>query len=145
MLLSADRVRLDESAPDRFAAVRRAGEVLVQAGLVEPAYAEAMLERERTLSTYLGEGFCMPHGTDASRAHVIRAGIAVLRFPDGVDWEGETAYVAIAVASASDEHVAVLQQLADVLVDDERAEQLRTATDPQAVLDLLQIEEAASA
>jgi mannitol PTS system EIIA component len=39
---------------------------------------DAMIEREQTLSTSLDEGFANPHGTDASRVHVRRAGLAVL-------------------------------------------------------------------
>jgi mannitol/fructose-specific phosphotransferase system IIA component len=139
-LLTAERILLDCTAADRFDAVGQAGAVLVDAGLVAPEYVDAMLERERTLSTLLGEGFSMPHGTDASRAHVKQAGLAVLRFPDGVDWDGSDVRVAIAVASATDEHVALLGALAGVLGDPERAERLRKATDPQVVLDLLTLE-----
>ena len=139
-LLTSDRVLLDRTAADRFDAVGQAGAVLVEAGLVAPPYVDAMLERERTLSTFLGEGFAMPHGTDASRVHVRQAGLAVLRFPAGVDWDGFDVRVAIAVASATDEHVALLGELAGVLADPERAARLREATDPEVVLDLLSLQ-----
>jgi mannitol PTS system EIIA component len=138
-LLSREAIRLDRRADDRFDAVRQCGAVLVEAGHVEEAYVDAMVERELTLSTYLGEGFAIPHGTDASREHVRSAGLAVLRFPDGVDWEGEDMRVAVAVASASDEHVAVLRELATVLADPESAARLRDATDPAVVLELLSV------
>ena len=136
-LLTADRILLDRTAADRFDAVGQAGAVLVEAGLVAPPYVDAMLERERTISTFLGEGFALPHGTDASREHVKQAGLAVLRFPDGVDWDGFDVRVAIAVASATDEHVTILGELAGVLTDPDRATRLRDATDPAVVLDLL--------
>lgn len=138
-LLGSESIRLDCRAADRFDAVRQCGAVLVEGGYVEAPYVDAMVEREQTLSTYLGEGFAIPHGTDASRAHVRHAGLAVLRFPDGVDWEGEDMRVAVAVASASDEHVAVLRELATVLADPERAARLRDATDPAVVLGLLSV------
>jgi PTS system mannitol-specific IIA component len=57
-----------------------------------------------------------------------------------VDWEGEDMRVAVAVASASDEHVAVLRELATVLADPERAARLREATDPAVVLELLSVQ-----
>jgi mannitol/fructose-specific phosphotransferase system IIA component len=139
-LLALDSVRLDCRATDRMDAVRQSGAALVDAGLVDPAYVDAMLEREKTLSTHLGEGFAMPHGTNDSRRHVRSAGIAVLQFPAGVDWDGDRVVVAVAVASATDEHVAILEALANVLADPERAGELRQATDPQAVLDLLSLE-----
>jgi mannitol PTS system EIIA component len=140
-LLVEEAIRLDCRAADRLDAVRQCGAALLEAGSVEPPYVDAMLEREHTLSTYLGEGFAMPHGTNESRRHVRRAGLAVLRFPDGVDWDGEDVRVAVAVASASDEHVTILSRLASVLSDPDRAAQLRGADDPGVVLELLSLEE----
>jgi mannitol/fructose-specific phosphotransferase system IIA component len=136
-LLEPTAVHLGLRATDRFDAVTQAGRALLQIGAVDEPYLDAMLERERGLSTYLGEGFALPHGTDASRVHVRRPAIAVLQFPDGVEWDGEQVQVAIAVASASDEHVRVLAALATVITDPQRAEQLRTATDPEVVMELL--------
>jgi mannitol PTS system EIIA component len=138
-LLRPEAIRLDCRAADRFDAVRQCGGVLVEAGHVADAYVDAMVEREHTLSTYLGEGFAIPHGTDASREHVRHAGLAVLRFPAGVDWDGYEVRVAVGVASASDEHVAVLRELATVLADPERAARLRDATDSAVVLELLSV------
>jgi mannitol/fructose-specific phosphotransferase system IIA component len=136
-LLDGEAVRLGLRASDRFDAVAQAGQALIDIGAVEAPYVEAMAERERTLSTYLGEGFALPHGTDASRVHVRRPAIAVLQFPDGVDWGGQSVQVAIAVASASDEHVQILAQVAGVISDPERAERLRSATEAAQVLELL--------
>ena len=136
-LLDGEAVRLGLRASDRFDAVTQAGEVLLEIGAVDQPYLEAMAERERSLSTYLGEGFALPHGTDASRAHVRRPAIAVLQFPDGVEWGGQRVQVVIAVASASEEHVQILAQLAGVISDPEQAEQLREARDPGEVLGLL--------
>jgi mannitol/fructose-specific phosphotransferase system IIA component len=137
-LLDAGAVRLGLRAADRMDAVAQAGEVLIEIGAVERPYLKAMIERELSLSTFLGEGFALPHGTDASRAHVRRPAIAVLQFPDGVDWAGQPVQLAIAVASASDEHVRILAEVAGVISDPERAEQLRCARDPGEVLELLQ-------
>ena len=66
-----------------------------------------------------------------------RPAIAVLQFPDGVGWDGANVHVAIAVASATDQHVRILAQVANVITDPDRADQLRGATDPQVVLELL--------
>ena len=137
-LLEIEAIRLGLRAADRLDAVAQAGEVLLEIGAVERPYLEAMVERELSLSTFLGEGFALPHGTDASRAHVRRPAIAVLQFPDGVDWEGQRVQVAIAVASATDEHVQVLSEVAGVISDPERAERLRAAREPGEVLELLQ-------
>ena len=58
-------------------------------------YAAAILEREGQISTYMGEGVAIPHGTDQARAFVRRTTLGFLQFPDGVDWDGETVYLCI--------------------------------------------------
>lgn len=52
-------------------------------------------------------------------------------------WGGETVHVCIPIASRSDEHVEILAALAEVLMDPDAAERLRTTTDPNEVLRLL--------
>jgi len=116
-VLSAEAVRLGLGATDKEDALRQCGAVLVEIGAAGPAYADAILEREQSVSTYMGEGFAIPHGTDASREHINRAALAFLQFPDGVDWNGKECQVCIAIASKSDEHIGILQSLAMVLSD----------------------------
>jgi mannitol/fructose-specific phosphotransferase system IIA component len=85
----------------------------------------------------MGEGFAIPHGTDASRQHINRAALAFLQFPEGVDWNGQDCRVCIAIASKSDEHIGILQSLALVLSDPDAAKRLRETTDVHEVLELL--------
>ena len=136
-VLTAEAVRLGCTAADRFDAVRQAGALLVELGAVEPAYADAMQERERMLSSFVGEGFALPHGTDEARALVRRAALAFLQFPDGVDWDGADVRACVAIAATADEHVGVMSTLAQVLIHPERAEELRTTDDPDRVVALL--------
>lgn len=136
-VLAADAVRLGLTATDKWDALRQCGMVLVEIGAAEPAYAEAILEREQSVSTYMGEGFAIPHGTDASRVHINRTALAFLQFPDGVDWSGKTCYVAIAIASRTTEHIGLLQALALVLSDPDPARRLRETTRVDEVLALL--------
>jgi mannitol/fructose-specific phosphotransferase system IIA component len=119
------------------APARQAGQLLVELGAVEQAYADAMQERELVLSSYVGEGFALPHGTDASRAFVRRAALVFLQYPEGIDWEGDDVRACVAIAAASDEHVSVMAALAKVLVDPQQAEELRTTDDKHRVLSLL--------
>lgn len=136
-LLPREAVRLGLPSTDRDDAVRQVGQVLVDTGRVDPAYIGAMHEREAMISSALGEGFAIPHGTDEGRAHIRRAGLAFLQFPDGITWEDEEVFVAIGIAAASDEHLTVMATLARVLVDPAAAERLRTTDDPDEVLALL--------
>ena len=136
-LMTVQGVRLNCAAADRTDAIRQAGDLLIELGAVEPAYAEAMQERELVMSSYVGEGFALPHGTDAARVFVHRPTLVFLQYPDGIDWEGDDVRACVAIAAAQDEHVSVMAALARVLVDPAQAEELRTTDDPQRVLTLL--------
>jgi len=136
-VLTPEGIRFGLRATDKWHAVRQAGALLVELGAVEPAYADAMLERERSVSTYIGAGVAIPHGTDAARVLVRRTALGVLAFPDGVDWDGERVLLCVAIAASGEEHVQVLSGLASVLMEPDQAERLRTTTDPDEVLALL--------
>lgn len=136
-ILSPSAVRLGLVARDKADALRQCGAVLVEIGAASPTYADALLEREESVSTYIGEGVAIPHGTNESREHISRAAIAYLQFPDGVDWDGNEVQVCIAIASRSEEHVDILQSLASVLMDPESAAALRDAASIDDVLALL--------
>ncbi|HZJ07878.1 MAG TPA: PTS sugar transporter subunit IIA [Nocardioidaceae bacterium] len=136
-ILTADAVRLGLTAEDKLDALRQCGEVLVSIGAATQEYSAAILEREESVSTYMGEGTAIPHGTDASRAHIKRAALAVLQFPDGVDWSGNQVQLCVAIASRSDEHLTILQALAGVLSDSTKARSLRETTSVDKVLELL--------
>src|SRR6266516_3518725 len=136
-LLAPDAVRLGLRASDRFDAVRQSGDALVEIGAVQARYIDAMLERERQMSTSLGEGFAIPHGTDESRRWIIETKLVFLQFPDGVDWEDDTVSVCIGIAAVGDEHVGVLARLAQVLVVPEQAARLRAAERIDDVLAIL--------
>lgn len=136
-LLTRNSIRLDEHAVDREQAVRMCGQALVDAGAVEPDYVDSMLERERSFSTYLGNGFAIPHGMFAGKESVHRDALCVLGFPAGVDWGAGPVTMCIGIAAAGDGHVAILAELAQILLDPARAEAMLTAQSPEAVLSLL--------
>jgi PTS system mannitol-specific IIA component len=137
-LLSPEAVRLGEPAADRTDAVRRCGAVLVEIGAVEPAYVDAMLERERDISTYVGEGVAIPHATLAGKQAVLRDALAVVKLAEPVDWEGSPVTVCVAIAARGDGHLAILSELAEILLDPDRARSLREAHDANEVVRLLQ-------
>src|SRR5438034_9306437 len=129
-LLPREGIRLGLMAADRFDAVRQSGQVLVEIGAVEAPYVDAMLERERQISTSLGEGFAIPHGTDASRGWIRETMLSFLQFPGGVAWDDGEVIVCVGIAAASDEHVGVLASQAGLLTATAQADRLRTASQP---------------
>jgi mannitol/fructose-specific phosphotransferase system IIA component len=138
-ILALDRIKLGATAVDKADAIRQSGELLVQSGCVQPAYVNGMLAREATMSTYLGNGVSIPHGEFENRADILQTGISVLQLPDGVEWEdGEKAYLVIGIAASSDEHVNVLSNLAEVIEDEDKTEELIKTTDPALILTSLE-------
>lgn len=137
-LLTAELVQLGALAKDKEEAIRQAGELLVRASYVEPDYVAGMLAREQTMSTYLGGGVAIPHGTfdDLSRVH--RTGVSVLQVPAGVEWEpGEVAYLVVGIAACGDEHVDLLSRLAQVVEDEALTRELVAAKDPAVIVECL--------
>jgi mannitol/fructose-specific phosphotransferase system IIA component len=135
--LTADAIRLGATAADRAEAIEQCGRLLVDLGAVDEPYVAAMHEREQVVSTFVGEGVAIPHGTNEARKYVRRTQLAVVQFPDGVDWGAGTVHLCVAIAASGSEHVEVLAALSKVLMDSDKAAVLRSATDAATVLSLL--------
>ncbi len=140
-LISEESIRLDESATDKFDAIRQVGSALLDTGAIDPGYIDAMIERENTISTFVGEGVAIPHGTLAGKDAVKKDALVVLRFPRGVDWDGNEVFVCVGIAARGNGHVALLSQLATVLLDPDKAAALRAATSSGQVYALLEPED----
>lgn len=117
IFLNLDKVSRDE-------AIKLAGEHLKEAGFVKEGYTLAMLNREKTLSTYIGNNVAIPHGESGSEDLILKSGIVVLQFKDGVDFDGEKANLVIGIAGKNGEHLSILSKLATILEDEENARTL---------------------
>jgi phosphocarrier protein FPr len=136
--LSVQDIHPGAHAGDKEAAIRQVADALVKAGNVSAGYVDGMLAREKQTSTFLGNGIAIPHGTTDTRDQVLKTGVQVFQFPQGVAWgDDQVAYVAIGIAASSDEHLGLLRQLTHVLSDDAIAEQLKTATTAEELRALL--------
>ncbi|WP_455816404.1 fused PTS fructose transporter subunit IIA/HPr protein [Pseudomonas cerasi] len=132
-------------AGDKQDAIRQVAAALTAAGNVGEGYVNGMLAREQQTSTYLGNGIAIPHGTTDTRDLVLKTGVQVFQFPQGIAWgEDQTAYVVIGIAAKSDEHLALLRQLTHVLSDDSVAEQLRTTDSAETLRSILMGEKLAA-
>ena len=135
--LDVQAIHTGARAQNKEEAIRQVAAALTAAGNVSEGYINGMLAREQQTTTFLGNGIAIPHGTTDTRDLVLKTGVQVYQFPQGVEWgDGQTAYVAIGIAAKSDEHLALLRQLTHVLSDDSIAEQLKTASaeDLRAIL-----------
>lgn len=136
-LLQLAGIRLGATASSREEAVRLTGTLLQSLGAVEADYIDAMWEREKIISSYMGEGVALPHGTDASRKLVNFAQIVLVRFSEPVEWEDEEVKLCIGIAAKGDEHGELLGDLADTLLDPISFEKLMKSTSTQELLELI--------
>ncbi len=136
--LSVQDIHPGQQAGNKEEAIRQIAAALAAAGNVADGYVDGMLAREQQTSTYLGNGIAIPHGTTDTRDQVLKTGVKVFQFPQGILWsEGQVAYVAIGIAASSDEHLGLLRQLTHVLSDDSVAAQLQSATTAEELCALL--------
>lgn len=136
-LLSEDAIVLDGGSASRDDAITRAGELLVEAGAVSPAYVAAMHERERSVSTAMGNELAIPHGTNEAKADVERTALSFVRYPRGIDWNGREVKYVVGVAALGNEHLKLMARLAEIFVDPQQVQKLDEANSPQDVLAVL--------
>ena len=138
--LSEKNIFLGLTAQTKEEAIRFAGQKLVENGYVKPTYIEAMLERERLTSTYLGESIAVPHGTIEAKEDVINTGIVFCQYPAGVQFgeeEQDKAKIVIGIAARNNEHLDVIAKLTNALDDNKIIAKLATTSDIQEVLAIL--------
>ena len=139
-ILARDSVYIAKSAASQDEAIEFVGHKLVDLGLVDEPYVPAMKKREESFSTYLGNGVALPHGTFDAKSSVHGTGIVVAQYPDGVAWGDETAHLVIGLAATGEDHVNVLAQLAEVLMDEELCEKLWVTDDADEIYEALSAE-----
>jgi PTS system mannitol-specific IIA component len=136
-LLPESSISLGAGAASREDAIAQAAALLVAAGAVTDDYAERMLDRERDVSTFVGEGVAMPHGTRAAADCIRAEGLCLLQLSDPVDWAGQPVSLVIGIAATGRRNITLLSQLALVLLDDGRAEALRGVASASQAQELL--------
>ncbi|WP_291973262.1 fused PTS fructose transporter subunit IIA/HPr protein [Candidatus Symbiopectobacterium sp.] len=135
--LSQKDIHMGAAASDKQDAIQQVAAALAAGGCVSPAYVDGMLQRELQTSTYLGNGIAIPHGTTDTRDLVLKTGVQVFQFPQGIAWGEETAYVVLGIAARSDEHLALLRQLTHVLSDENVAARMAKTASAEELRSLL--------
>ncbi len=126
------------SSVSKEEAITEAGNLLYRLGYVDADYVPAMLEREKTVSTYMGLGVAIPHGTADAKQAVKKTGIVLLQYPEGVDFGEEKAYLIFGIAGIGDEHLDLLAKIGTVIEDKENLEKLKQEKNPSEILAMFQ-------
>ena len=142
MKLTPEMIALNQDIATREAAIRKAGQLLVDAGCVDPGYVDAMIERDNDVSTYMGNCIAIPHGTDEAKRYIKKTGISVVQVPMGVnfssnDQEDNLVTVVFGIAGKNDEHLQLLSQIALFCSDVTNVARLADATKADDIIALL--------
>lgn len=140
-MLKKENILMDQTAGSKEEAIEMAGRLLVQQGAVEEAYIDSMLEREKVVSTFMGNGLAIPHGTDEGKTSVIESGLSLVQVPGGVDFDGNEAKVVLGIAGKDNEHLDMLQKIAVLFSEEENAEQVINAASADEIIALFENEE----
>jgi len=135
-ILVADSVVLNGTATTRDAAIDEAGRLLLDRGAVDEGYIAAMHEREESVSTYMGSFLAIPHGTNAAKDHIMKSAVSVIRYPNGIDWNGKEVKFVVGVAGINNEHLHILSSIAKVFTNKAQVAELEAATTVDEVLAL---------
>ncbi|SDC90910.1 PTS system D-mannitol-specific IIA component, Fru family /PTS system D-mannitol-specific IIB component, Fru family /PTS system D-mannitol-specific IIC component, Fru family [Mycolicibacterium neoaurum] len=132
-VLPLSSIVLSGTGSTASAAIDEAGGLLVTAGAVEPGYVTAMHEREKSVSTYMGNGLAIPHGTNDAKTAIRKTGISFVRYAEPIDWNGKPAEFVVGIAGAGNDHMALLTKIAHVFLDKEQVARLRAATSAEEI------------
>lgn len=138
--LNVNDISIIEGAFLKQDAIKAVSEKMINAGLVKNDYTQAMFDRDAQISTFLGNGIAIPHGTIEKRDSVIETGLKVIYYPQGIKWDEDNniAYVVIGIAAKSNEHLDILRKLTRAVIADDTLERILAVNAPEQLLAILQ-------
>ena len=136
-ILTPNRIRVPGRAVSKDDAIREAGQLLVDAGAVLPDYVDAMFEREKSVSTYMGNYLAIPHGTNEAKDAIRTSALSVVRYDAPIDWDGNEVRFAVGVAGVDNGHLEILSRIAILFADPDEVDKLLAATSAHELYELL--------
>lgn len=126
-ILTLETTRTVSDQMTREQAIEAVGKLLVDSGAVGPEYVTAMHEREKSITTYMGNDLAIPHGTDAAKGHINHSALAVIRSDSDIDWGGKPVRFVVGIAGKGNEHLEILSRIAGIFSDRDSVNKLREA------------------
>jgi PTS system mannitol-specific IIA component len=136
-ILNVSQIKTPGTATGKDEAIREAGQILVDAGAVVPDYIDAMFEREKSVSTYMGNYLAIPHGTNEAKDSIKASALSVVRYDPPIDWDGNEVRFAIGIAGYEGGHLEILGKVAVIFSDTDEVDKLIAAESAQEIYDLL--------
>lgn len=133
--LIEDRVHFKDEMGSWEDAIKTAAKPLLEEGFIKLEYIDAMIENVNQNGAYMiiVPGFAMPHARPECGA--IKTGMSVLHLEQPVVFPDDQEVKVLLVLAAADAnvHLDAMADLAEVLIDDDKMEQLFKAKEVQQI------------
>ncbi|MBE7717916.1 BglG family transcription antiterminator [Lacrimispora indolis] len=140
-ILTADLIKAKFVAANRDEAVKESGRLLVDKGLADEAYIQAMLKNVEVNGTYIviSPGIAMPHARPEEGALDIGLSIVTLKEPVvfGHPKNDPVKIVVGLCAIDHQSHLKALTELADILMDAKKVEEITNAESAEQILQII--------
>jgi len=136
-ILTLSQIKVPGTATSKDEAIKEAGQILVDAGAVTAAYVDAMYEREKSVSTYMGNFLAIPHGTNEAKDAIKASALSVVRYDTPIDWDGNEVRFAVGIAGLNNGHLEILGKIAVIFSDMDEVDKMIAAGSADEVYELL--------
>lgn len=136
-VLTIGHINASGTATTKEAAMKEAADMLVGVGAVTTAYYDAMLAREATVSTYMGNLLAIPHGTNDAKDEIRSSALSFVRYAQPIDWNGNEVRFVVGIAGVNNEHLEILSKIAIIFSEEDDVQKLLDAPDARALYSLL--------
>jgi PTS system mannitol-specific IIA component len=136
-ILTLNQIKVPGKATTKDEAIQEAGQILVDAGAVTAAYVDAMYEREKSVSTYMGNFLAIPHGTNEAKDAIKASALSVVRYDTPIDWDGNEVRFAVGIAGLNNGHLEILGKIAVIFSDMDEVDKMIAAGSADEVYELL--------
>mgnify|MGYP002537229623 FL=1 len=133
-ILVPEGIIMNQKSVTKEEAITAAGQLLTDLGYVDKEYIPLMLEREKIVTTYIGMGLAIPHGTTHDEGIIHKTGIVLIQYPEGIDFGDEKAQLVIGIAGKGGEHMEILSKICTALEDETILEKMKTTDDKEWIM-----------
>jgi mannitol/fructose-specific phosphotransferase system IIA component len=113
----------------------------VDGGYVMPQYLQGMLDRDHSLSVFMGNTLAIPHGEFEYKQYIKKSGIVIKVYPEPLDWHGEKVHLVLGLAGIGEDHINILANCATVFSEMSDVERIVKNQSVDEIYDLLTAEE----
>ncbi|MBK0001479.1 PTS sugar transporter subunit IIA [Erwinia sp. S43] len=118
-IITVENLHLGRQAKNKAEVLEMVGKEFKAKGYVSQDCVAFLNEREHQVSTFLGNGITLPHLPKSENHIIVKTGIEIFQFPDGVIWDrNNVMFIAIGVIAKEKEHIDVLRDVASIFSDE---------------------------